>query len=880
MWDVLRDCSSTSLKVKNFWNKPIMTKKLSTIIILIFLSSATFAKSSQLKLIKVTTDDIGQKETLQNIGVEIAEEQKDFAICFANQEQLGAIRQRGLMVEILDEEIPRLIEFGIRDGLDEAISDLDILEAWQGRIKAIARKKQIEELEKRACEIDVLEENIYERLKPRVAAASIAQYHSYADVESILHQLASDYPDICEVLDIGDSVEGRQIWAIRISDEITEDDEQEPNILFVGCHHAREWISVEVPLSLACHLVENYETDERVKAMVDSGQIYIAPILNPDGLEYSRAIWTQRLWRKNRGDNGDGTFGVDLNRNYGYKWGGVGSSGDTNSETYRGPSPFSEPETRAIRDLMQAHKFAVAVGYHNYGQLILYPWGYTSEGPSDLQSLDHLARYMAKFILAEHEQIYIPQQGYDLYVTSGDMGDWVYGIFNIPVFTIELRPKGGSHPFELPEDQILPTFEENLPAALYLIEWTQSTDRLTWIESVDVDRFREGVPLSSNESLTVGDEIVVGLVGEPNGVANFSISRVTGEIPMDEGEPGNYYGDYQIKSGDDAENAPLIVTLRDAIGNVGTNDQHQVTINTNASTIKLGDVSGDGSISALDASIILRYVVGIIDEFPAQSNVSPTYEKTANYKISLPNMQATPGSRIRVPITVRAVPVYPPAEHTAIDTRSATLFRGLNPELLAGGITLTFDPSALKPISVSATPLLKYWDYRIYLSQRGEAVFSEIRIAFVNTTPLIYGGEIFSVDVEVLPTVTEGIQVAITLKDVQLNVKADKQDGRVDISPAQTVLSQNFPNPFNPHTWIPYKLQQPANVIIRIYNLNGQLVRMLNIGQKQPGVYMDKSKAAHWDGRNDSGEQISSGAYFYQIQAGNFSAMRKLVLNK
>jgi len=846
--------------------------------------------SPLLKLIKVTTEDIEQERTLQNIGMEIAESQRDFSICFADEEQLKTILQRGLKVEILDEEVPKLIEFDMRDGLDDEISDMDILGVWQGRAKAIARKKQMDGLEERGLEMDILEENIYDRLKPttnlekdelehsydgdeklkprltdvsaKFARALSLQYHCYADVELILHQLALGYPDICEVLDIGDSVEGRQIWALRISDEIAEDDEQEPNILFVGCHHAREWISVEVPLLLACHLVENYDTDERVKAMVDAGQIYIAPILNPDGLEYSRISWTQRMWRKNRSDNGDGTFGVDLNRNYGYKWGGIGSSRDTNVETYRGPSPFSEPETRAIQDLMRTHKFAAAVSYHNYGQLILYPWGYTSEKPSDLQSLDHLAQYMAKFISAEHGEEYAPRQSHDFYVTSGDMGDWVYGVLNLPVFTIELRPKGGRNPFILPENQILPTFEENLPAALYLIEWTQSTDRMTWIESVKVDRFREGVALSPHETLTVDDEIVVRLAGEPNGVANFSISSVTGEIPMSEDEPGDYSGHYQIKSGDDAKNAPIIVTLRDPISNVGVNDQHRVTIKTDASTVRLGDVSGDGLISSLDASIILRYVVGTIDRFPAESDVSPTYDVGTDYKISLPNIKTTPESKVRIPIVI---------EHTDSDT---PLFEGLTLELLAGGITLTFDSSMLRAISVSTTSHLKvyHWDYRIYPS--------EIRIAFAKATPLTYEGEIFSVDFEVLPVATEGIQVPIILKDVQLNVNAHKQDGYVEILPSQNVLAQNFPNPFNPHTWIPYKLKQPANVDIRIYDFKGGLVRTLNIGRKQPGVYVNKSRAAHWDGRNDSGEQIANGVYFYQIQAGAFSATRKLMLRK
>ena len=167
-------------------------------------------------------------------------------------------------------------------------------------------------------------------------------YHTNEELKIELKQYETDFPDIARVIELGTSIEGRQIFAIKISDNVGVE-EDEPEILFVGGHHAREWIAIDVPFLLAGHLLQNYATDPAIRSLIDGGEIWIIPLLNPDGHQYS--VTDNRLWRKNRRNNGDGTFGVDLNRNYGFQWGGPGSSGNTFSEIYRGQGPFSEPET-------------------------------------------------------------------------------------------------------------------------------------------------------------------------------------------------------------------------------------------------------------------------------------------------------------------------------------------------------------------------------------------------------------------------------------------------------------------------------------------------------------------------------------------------------
>jgi len=283
---------------------------------------------------------------------------------------------------------------------------------------------------------------------------------------SALDRLAAS--PIVAVVDIDVSWENRIIRAVKISDNPLQSDPGEPDVLLVGGHHAREWISVEVPLRIAEYIVSHYDTDPQIKALVDSREIWVIPLLNPDG--YQHSIDVDRLWRKNRRDLGLGFYGVDLNRNYSYEWGGVGSSGSLDSETYRGPNPFSEPETSLIKEFIEQNGITRLISYHSYKQLIIYPWGYTTDNAPDAPLLQSIAEQMQERIASVHGEHYTVGQVADtLYAASGDLCDWAYGEKGILAFTIELRPEDASVGFMLPPEQIIPTFEENLPAALFFI---------------------------------------------------------------------------------------------------------------------------------------------------------------------------------------------------------------------------------------------------------------------------------------------------------------------------------------------------------------------------------------------------------------------------
>jgi carboxypeptidase T len=301
-------------------------------------------------------------------------------------------------------------------------------------------------------------------------AATVTGYHTAQTLEQDLRRLAQDNAEFVELRQIGRSVEGRPLWALRIG----ERRDSTSKVAVVGCHHAREWISVEVPFRLAEHLIDNASA-EPVRSWLQQGEVWVAPMVNPDGHEFTRT--QERLWRKNRRRNPNGTIGVDPNRNYGYMWGTLNvntSSHTPGDDTYVGPRAFSEPEVRAVRDLIARQLPGGVLTYHSYSQLILYPWGYTSEpvpeDEGDRAELRALAEDMQRLIQGVHGTAYTPQQASQLYPTAGDTVDWAYGEYDVPALTIELRPatalEGG---FILPASQIEPCWEENRPAALEFI---------------------------------------------------------------------------------------------------------------------------------------------------------------------------------------------------------------------------------------------------------------------------------------------------------------------------------------------------------------------------------------------------------------------------
>ncbi len=345
-------------------------------------------------------------------------------------------------------------------------------------------------------------------------------FKTLAEINAQIDQIVTAHPAIATVSVIGQSLEGRDIRAIRIAG--TAPNPSRVGILFNGCQHAREWVNPMTVMYIAQTLMTSYGVDPRVTAILDASEIFIIPVVNPDGYEYS---WTnERLWRKNRRDNGDGTFGVDLNRNWGHQWGGSGSSATTSSQIYRGTAAFSEPETQVVRDFINANPSIEAhIDFHSYSQLILSPWGYTTSLPPNQAEYDELNTLMAGAIAGVYGETYFAGPGgATLYIAAGIMPDWVFGAAGgggTLAWTFELRPDsaaGGG--FLLPPAEILPTSEENFEAIVALSQRLTASLALS-LESPTPQR----IPSGEAFNFVVNIAEVNGTLAPGSGTLNYRV---------------------------------------------------------------------------------------------------------------------------------------------------------------------------------------------------------------------------------------------------------------------------------------------------------------------------------------------------------------------
>jgi carboxypeptidase T len=332
-------------------------------------------------------------------------------------------------------------------------------------------------------------------------ALANGKFHSYDATITEFKALAASHSDLARYSKLGSSFEGREIFALKISKDAAVDDASKPDVLITGLHHAREWISVESPVYFANQLINGYATDDSIKYLVDHLQIWIVPIVNPDGLTYTQnspndQLDPVRLWRKNRRpisiDACASSVGVDLNRNYSFQWRSrddtpcddycspdrrclsddIGASDDPASEIYRGPRPESEPEIKAIKSLVDDpnRHFRAQLDYHNYSQLILYPWGYAPFGTDDSRTLSMLGQRMSDALFGVDRSRYQSEQAVDLYALTGSSIDYAYGVNHVPApFVVEMRPDCCD--FTVPESEIPNVNRENWAGAQSLLNW-------------------------------------------------------------------------------------------------------------------------------------------------------------------------------------------------------------------------------------------------------------------------------------------------------------------------------------------------------------------------------------------------------------------------
>ncbi|ORX88790.1 hypothetical protein K493DRAFT_235592 [Basidiobolus meristosporus CBS 931.73] len=286
-------------------------------------------------------------------------------------------------------------------------------------------------------------------------------YHTFTDIVQWLKNLSQKYPDLVTLVpSIGKTTLGKDIPVVRIT---SKNGVAKKKFWFQGLQHAREWIATTTMQFVADGLASGYATDSGVKKILDEAEIIIIPVSNPDGYEYT---WNNdRLWRKNRRNNGNGSYGVDTNRNWPDHWNKGGSSTNPRDDTYMGPSAASEPEVKALMNYyFQQTGIVGAIDYHSYSELIMWPYGWTYTDPTTVAPYTALAKNMKSAIRSVNpNEQYVPQQISDLYIASGNAADWFYSDevlkkqkFRSTSLTVELSPKQNYPGFVLPPQNIIP----------------------------------------------------------------------------------------------------------------------------------------------------------------------------------------------------------------------------------------------------------------------------------------------------------------------------------------------------------------------------------------------------------------------------------------
>ncbi|MBU2573069.1 MAG: zinc carboxypeptidase [Elusimicrobia bacterium] len=351
----------------------------------------------------------------------------------------------------------RLLEAGV-----------DIVEVHKNKISGIAPKDVLAGLSQKGYTIEkkIPLSQYIKNLKDFPAAD--AAYHNYKETTDLLKTLVSKNSDIASLFSLGKTIENREIWCLRINSTAKgRKASGKPGAVYIGNHHAREHLSNEVPLLLAVYLLD-YRNDADIKKYIAALDIYIVPMLNPDGVEFDIKTGKYQWQRKNMRVNSDKSVGVDLNRNYDSWFGGQGTSHYPSADTYCGTAAFSEPESLAIKNFVLARKNLKTMNsYHSYGGLVMYPWGGKDapvENEKDRQVFIKAAGEMAKLT------DYTPEQSNEMYIATGDTCDWAYDAAKIFAFTTELEGRGFYPGAAIIEKAVT----SNIKAAVYMLSLTDN----------------------------------------------------------------------------------------------------------------------------------------------------------------------------------------------------------------------------------------------------------------------------------------------------------------------------------------------------------------------------------------------------------------------
>ena len=726
---------------------------------------------------------------------------------------------------------------------------------------------------------------------------NLGLYHTYAETVAELESLQTAHPTLARLEILGVSLEGRAIPALKISDTPEVEDPTEADVLFVGNHHAREFMSVEVPLFVARTLLERYAQSARIRALVDTREIWIVPILNPDGHVYQSETQMRPGWRKNRRSIDGDPIGVDLNRNYSYLWGydEEGSSGEPLSETYRGASPFSEPETDALRRLVERQEFSVGVSYHSFGRLVLFPWGHTR----DTVTPDH-AVFVAMADSMVRDNGYRPGNASTgaIYLTNGVWDDYMYGETTAAkpkrtfAFTVELNDvgEGGFWP---PEDVIEPTcdamwslnlfvlrvaddVQSTIPPAPPLLTAVQDAENPRQIHMVWAGPGRGAASVDHYEVFEVS--VVQGAVG----VVTAQAARLEGadravlaygvRVPADGTLP------FEVRGRLDPLWDRLTVEARSA----GDNDWQ--TLAPLGTSTRLGA----GSMPRLAGSVPRRLRFGSAAWAGRPVDVAvrldPSEGQTSwvEAKLDIADLLAE---------TRRVLAVVHDTTYTVVAERAGLFAYGVTAVAADGRGA---DSDIFWFVIPESTPVA-IADVRFECGA-GQAV---VRFRYGATTAATFEAWVRPLSAGETPRSAAiewsrgGYRRAAVIEaaapgDVALHVPLPAGRSAVLLRSAdgggtwgaweagarpRLALHGAVPNPFNPQTRLRFETDAATLVTVQIVRPDGKRVRRLVSASLGAGVH-----ETIWDGRDDSGRRVAAGVYVATLRAHGETRALRLVL--
>lgn len=719
---------------------------------------------------------------------------------------------------------------------------VDIMHVYpDGRVDLAVTDEQFAWVSSKGVSVSLLDR--INLLAPATLDANLGAYYTHAEMEAGLDSLVAAYPTLARIDTLGTTYQGIRIRAIKISDNVNVD-ENEPEVFIMGCHHAREIMSVEVPMRLAKYLLANYGTDPVVTNIVNTREIWIAPMINIDGhywVELNHSGSSVNWWRKNRRVNGDGSFGVDINRNYGYNWGydNVGSSPTPGSDVYRGSAAFSEPETQAVRNFCALHHFTLSLSYHSYGDDILYPWGYAPLNTMDQElfaalgdTLRHGNDYLAGNVASGA-----------IYLTNGDSDDWLYGDVQtkgvVHGFTVELNSldEGGFSP---PENLILPTFNKVLGLNLTLLTLADNPYRLLgpWAPQMN--------PVATLNPPAFEISWSGGATHDPNPPVSYELSEIKNLTTVTD----------SVEAPDWLWNAEGFV-LSNARSYAGSYSYY----------------SGRADDLHRDLRMVNIYPMWL----PTTLTCRLWYDIENGWDYAYLEGSTDDG---------KTWVTLPGNRTTNVNPNGSNSGNGITGSS-GGWVSATFDLTNLM-VSETGFALLRF----LYVTD--ESVNNEgIYIDLVSPVTHVERSSVIASNVTHTWFHRWPQELGNFLYCVRAFDAEGQASGRSDLVSRQVTditaatppapmssLEQNYPNPFNPATTLTFTVGAgdapgggAALVSLRLYDVSGRVVAVLKEGKLSAGRY-----SVTWNGLENTGRAVASGIYFARLRVGNKVFVRKIVL--